>query len=93
MFYIIFNLTIIKTSGRIGGGYLFIFRRLVRIMSKVVALNQSFGIKKSHSRKSPYSTFIIKRNNYSKIGEKSLVGTTIIERPSWSDKEDGKQEE
>lgn len=72
---------------------MYIIGRILSKMAKAVILaRQSSVAKKSQHRKSPYSMFIIKRNNYSKRGNKSLVGTTIITRPSWSKKEDDEQE-
>ncbi len=48
-------------------------------------IKQNTVLKRRKRYISPYSTFRIRRNNC-KRGEKSLVGATIIERPSWSGK-------
>lgn len=68
------------------------FRRVADIMSKIVSITSHSVIsKKENNRKSMYSSFVIKRNAYSKTGKQSLVGTTIIERPSWRDIKDGEE--
>lgn len=66
------------------------FRRIINKMASAIKSNMI--IKRKSNDKSPYSLFVIQRNRYGKRGEKSLVGTTLIVRPSWSDKKNGEPE-
>ena len=65
--------------------------RIFEIMT--TAVKQKVFPRRTNRHKSPYALFIVQRNNYGKRQKKSMVGTTMVVRPSWGDKKNEGQEE
>ena len=65
--------------------------RIIGVMA--TAIKHRIMPKKTNKHKSPYALFVVQRDNYGKRQKKSMVGTTLVVRPSWSEKGNEKQEE
>lgn len=82
----LFSQNILKNAYKCGK-----IRKIISVIWRFIkTMTKSFNIIQGRKKKrcSQYELHVVERNNYGKIREKSILSTTIFERPSQKESKD-----